>query len=117
MPLSPAWKRKLIPIAWQSAALLLVGYFVYTLTQGPSGLASLRGLEADVAKAKQELGIVQAKRIALERDVKALHPETLDLDMLNERARAALSWSLEEDLIIRQEDVGRLIPERVERSY
>lgn len=108
MPLSPAWKRKLISIAWQSFALLLVGYFVYTLTQGPSGLATLRALEGDVATAARELALVQTKRQALERDVKALHPETLDRDMLEERARAGLSWSLDEDLIIRPEDLRRL---------
>jgi cell division protein FtsB len=108
MPLSPAWKRKLISITWQSLALLLVGYFVYTLTQGPSGLAALRGLESEVALAKGELALVQTKRAALERDVKALHPETLDRDMLDERARSRLSWSLEEDLVVRPEDLRRL---------
>jgi cell division protein FtsB len=105
MPLSPAWKRRLVSITWQSFALLLVAYFVYTLTQGPSGLAALRALEVDVAEAKEALARVSAQRTALERDVRALHPETLDPDMLDERARTGLSWSLEEDLVLRSEDL------------
>jgi cell division protein FtsB len=108
MPLSPAWKRRLVSILWQSVALLLVGYFVYTLTQGPRGLSALRMLEGEVAAARAEFARIEAKRIALERDVRALHPDTLDRDMVEERARAGLAWSFEDDLILRAEDLRRL---------
>lgn len=71
---------------------LAIGYFAYHALHGDRGLFALWRLEQKVAEAEQRHAALDARRQRLERRVKLLHPDSLDPDMLEERARAMLNF-------------------------
>jgi cell division protein FtsB len=71
-------------------ACLAVAYFGYHAVQGGRGLMAYARSSQDVVRAEQVLKLTEAERERLERRVRLLHPEHLDPDMLDERAREAL---------------------------
>jgi len=77
--------------------LSIAGYFGYHAVKSMHKLALL---ESDVAKTKAKLVTVKARRQALERRVSLLRPGSLDPDMLDERARAAVNAARAEDIVI-----------------
>jgi cell division protein FtsB len=82
-----------------AACLLCRRLFGYHLQNGDHGLEA----RADLDRRKEVLagefaGLTEVKQ-RLERDVALLRPESLDPDMLDERARAILNLSHSEDLI------------------
>jgi cell division protein FtsB len=76
------------------------GYFGYHLQNGDHGLEARADLERrkDVL-AGERAGLREVKQ-RLERDVALLRPESLDPDMLDERARAILNLAHSDDLIM-----------------
>ncbi|MGB2930980.1 MAG: septum formation initiator family protein [Methyloceanibacter sp.] len=76
------------------------GYFVYHLQTGDHGLESRAVLEKRKAVLGGELAGLAEVRQRLERDVALLRPESLDPDMLDERARAILNLAHPDDLIL-----------------
>ena len=69
----------------------MVGYFAYHAVQGERGLLAWFKLTAEIAEAQSRLAQVTAEHDALERRVDLLRPESLDPDMLEERARIVLN--------------------------
>ncbi len=80
--------RYLIAPLLGSLALVYLGY---TGVQGDGGLLAWIQRGQDVVEAKQHLEAEQARRDALAHRVALLRPESLDLDLLDERARAVLN--------------------------
>jgi cell division protein FtsB len=78
----------------------LGGYFVYNLQIGDHGLTSRADLEKRKAVLAGELAGLKEVRERLERDVALLRPESLDPDMLDERARAILNLAHSDDLVM-----------------
>ena len=70
---------------------LALVYLIYSGVQGDRGLLAwiLRG--QDVVVAEQKLTVESVHRDALAHRVALLRPESLDLDLLDERARAVLN--------------------------
>ncbi len=83
---------------------LLVAYFSYHLVQGDFGLIAHLQLKATVAEAQIVRDEVAAERSAWEHRVALLRPDNLDPDLLEERARAMLSYAFEDDLVVFYED-------------
>ncbi len=81
-------------------ALGVGGYFVYSLQSGDHGLEARATLEKRKAVLAGELAGLQDVRKRLERDVALLRPESLDPDMLDERARAILNLAHPDDLVM-----------------
>lgn len=81
-------------------AICVTAYFGYHLVQGDYGLVSWLRLTHEIEQTKAELGQVSGEREALERRVNLLRPESLDRDMIDERARTVLGFSHENDAII-----------------
>jgi cell division protein FtsB len=81
-------------------ALGVGGYFVYHLQTGDHGLEARAALEKRKAVLAGELAGLQDVRKRLERDVALLRPESLDPDMLDERARAILNLAHPDDLVM-----------------
>ena len=81
-------------------ALGAAGYFAYHLQIGDHGLTARADLEGRKAVLEGELAGLQDVRGRLERDVALLRPESLDPDMLDERARAILNLAHSDDLIL-----------------
>jgi cell division protein FtsB len=76
------------------------GYFVYHLQSGDHGLEARAALEKRKAVLGGELAGLEDVRKRLERDVALLRPESLDPDMLDERARAILNLAHPDDLVM-----------------
>ena len=76
------------------------GYFAYHLQIGDHGLAARAELEGLKDVLAGELAGLKEVRQRLERDVALLRPESLDPDMLDERARAILNLANQDDLVM-----------------
>jgi len=76
------------------------GYFAYHLEIGDHGLKARADLERRKEVLAGELAGLKEVRERLERDVSLLRPESLDPDMLDERARAILNLANKDDLVM-----------------
>ncbi len=81
-------------------AFLCVAYFIYHSIQGERGILSMIRLKQKLELAKAELNLLASQREALERRVYLLRPDSLDLDLLEERARAVLNFAHNDEVII-----------------
>ena len=79
---------------------LVFSYFAYHAVEGDRGLRSWLKLRQEIADAKSSEAELAAERERLERRVALLRPESLDRDMLEERARAVLNLARPEDRVI-----------------
>jgi len=79
---------------------LVVGYFAYHSLKGDHGLSAYLLLTAEVIKAESVLAERVGERTLIERRTKLLGPENLDLDTLDERARADLNLLEEDERVI-----------------
>src|SRR4030095_11576480 len=69
------------------------GYFGYHLVNGDRGLLAMAQVQREVLIAKQNLAEAEATRKIWERRVAALRNQSIDPDMLDERARVLLNFS------------------------
>jgi cell division protein FtsB len=76
------------------------GYFGYHLVNGDRGLLAMVNLQREVLVAEQNLTEAETTRKIWERRVAALRNQSLDPDMLDERARVLLNFSRKDDIII-----------------
>src|SRR5690242_4798559 len=77
-----------------------IAYFGYHAVQGDRGLVAWWNLRYALERTEVELGDVNAKREVLEHRVSLLRPESLDPDMLEERARIMLGYVHPGDRIV-----------------
>ena len=77
-----------------------VGYFAYHGVHGARGLIAWWDIKQRVTAAKGALAQSQAEREKLEKRVRLLNPGSLDLDMLEERARVMLNYGHADELVI-----------------
>lgn len=90
--------------------LALASYFAWNATQGERGLNAFALRQQDLALAKTQLAQAEAETATWERRVTALRASRLDLDALDERARAMLNLSDPEDIVIPYGQGRRLFP-------
>ena len=93
-------RRTARQIAVPLVGALAIAYFVYHAVQGDRGLAAWWNLRYEIEKTNFERGEVSATKRALEQRVSLLRPESLDRDMLEERARLMLGAIAGDELII-----------------
>lgn len=84
-------------------AFLCVAYFIYHSIQGERGLLSMLRTKQKLDIVRQEFNLLQSQKEVLERRVYLLRPDSLDLDMLEERARAVLNFARPDEVIIFEE--------------
>lgn len=82
------------------AGAAAVAYFGFHMVQGDRGLIAWWHLNQEIAKAEATLQQVSAERIELEHRVSLLRPDSLDPDMLEERARLMLNVGRADERII-----------------
>ncbi len=85
-----------------SAALL--AYFVLHALSGAYGLIAKEQLKSEAEELDRQLTAVRNKRLALERRVVLLRPESLDPDMIDERARDSLNLAQPGEVVILRSD-------------
>ena len=77
-----------------------MAYFGYHAVQGDRGLIAWWNLRFELERVDAELTAVSADKQRREHRVKLLRPESLDRDMLEERARIMLGAVHPDDLIV-----------------
>jgi cell division protein FtsB len=78
----------------------VIGYFAFHAVEGDRGLRSYFALSLQTELARAERDAVREERETIEQRVNLLKSESLDLDMLDERARTVLNKVHEDDLVI-----------------
>jgi cell division protein FtsB len=81
-------------------AALLIGYFGVNAYTGNHGLRARQDLDQQIATFTSELDQAKAERGQWERRVALLRSDSLDPDMLDERARALLDYVDSRDLVL-----------------
>jgi len=81
-------------------AVALISYFSYHLINGDRGLLAYRDLTQALAQAERIKSATGTERAILERRVSLLRPESLDLDMLEERSRVILDLAAPGDIVL-----------------
>jgi cell division protein FtsB len=79
-------------LALYTIAALLIGYFGVNAFTGNHGLRAKQDLDQQIAQLSTELAALRAERANWERRVSLLQPQSIDADMLDERARALLNY-------------------------
>lgn len=79
----------------------VIAIFAHSGLQGDHGLAAYRAAEAEERRLQTELADLRAERQALANKVLRLSDRYLDLDLLDERARAVLGLVREGELVVR----------------
>ncbi len=85
-----------VPVLWVAG----VGYFAYHAVQGDRGLIAWVQLKQRVAETRAVAAETAGRRMVLERRVRMLNPESLDADLLDERARVMLNLGYPDEIII-----------------
>ena len=81
---------------------LVIAYFGMNAFSGSRGLRAKQDLAQQMTDLSAELTQLQAERKHWERRVNLLRPESLDPDMLDERARAMLDYVHPRDLVLNE---------------
>jgi len=82
------------------AAALFIGYFGVNAFTGNHGLRAKQDLDLQIAQLTVERDALKADRATWERRVALLKSDSLDPDMLDERARALLNYVDPRDLML-----------------
>ncbi len=94
------WGQIVAPVIY-ILLIAVLAVFGHSALQGEHGLGALRQAEALEAELTAELAGVGEERRALANLVGRLDERNLDLDLLDERARAMLGYVRREELMIR----------------
>ena len=81
-------------------AALTFAYFAYHAVEGDRGLLSWIKLRQEIEAAEVTRVELAAAQATLQRRVTLLRPESLDRDMLEERARAVLNFARPDERVI-----------------
>ena len=100
----PSWSRRLILPA---VTAIFIGYFGYPSIQGEYGMVGRARFEAKARELDAELVRLQAEKSDLEKHVKLLRADSLDQDMVDERARIQLSVVNPNEVVIMDYDYTR----------
>jgi cell division protein FtsB len=80
-------------LALYTIAALLISYFGINAYTGNHGLRAQQDLDQQITQLSNELAVLKAERANWERRVSLLQSESIDPDMLDERARALLDYA------------------------
>jgi cell division protein FtsB len=79
-------------------AAFLIGYFGVNAYTGKHGLKARQDLDQQFARLSAELASLKTERAIWERRIALLKSDSLDPDMLDERARALLDYARPDEL-------------------
>ena len=91
------WISFLAPIL---PAALAIGYFVHAAVWGGDGYIALKQREFEIALLEKSLSEIRTRREELEDRTERLSSHSIDLDLLDERARAELGYARADELIL-----------------
>ena len=80
--------------------ILMVTYFGMSFVQGDRGLLAWIRLSDEITLVQSDLADLMVRRTRIEHRIQLLRPNGLDLDMLDERARALLGFAHKDEIVI-----------------
>jgi len=89
-------KAFLLPAA--IGALIL--YFSYHALAGEQGLAAWNGLQTEEEELEARLAVLETEKAALEKSLRRLRDDSLDLDYVEEIARTRLSYVRPDEVLV-----------------
>ena len=102
MSLTREITRRLPGISAQLVFACLTAYFAYHAVEGDRGLNAWWALKQKIALSDAALATLHGQRAELEERVAHLRPDSLDPDMLEERARVLLNFGRPDEIVILQ---------------
>lgn len=87
----------------------VLSYFVYHIVHGERGLYALLRMEGEVKASEMQLSRLQKERAELEHRTDLMRPESLDPDLLDEKARELLDYSKPNEVVV-------LLPKKDEKK-
>ncbi len=93
-------KRRAKALIAPAVFVALTGYFGWNATRGNRGLEAYALRQGQLRAADADLAKVQVEQRGWERRVAALRTKRLDLDALDERARAMLNLAEPTDIVV-----------------
>ena len=81
-------------------SLVLIGYLLWHAINGQRSYSEARDIASRIARLTAERDGLRIERMALDRRVALLRPESIDPDMLEELARTKLGFVHPRDIII-----------------
>lgn len=93
------FKAVVTGIALYTMAAMLIGYFGMNAYTGKYGLHAQQELDQEIVALTNELARLKQERRAAEQRISLLRSESLDPDMLDERARTQLDYAHPNDLV------------------
>lgn len=100
-------KRRTRQVVGPAIGCLLLGYFVFHSVEGDRGIHAWLALDSKIEIAESKLAVLKGEREALEEKVAMLHPESIDRDLLTERARQVLNYLDQNDFVISGMSINR----------
>ena len=89
--------RQIVP---QVLLACTLGYFAYHTVQGEHGVLAWLHLEKELRIAEANATVLAGERAQLEHRVGLLRPDSLDPDLLEERARLILNYGREGEILV-----------------
>ena len=89
--------RHILPPVLLAATL---GYFGYHIVQGERGVVAWLQLEKDLRVARANAAVLGQEKTQLEHRVSLLRPNSLDPDLLEERARVVLNYARDGEMLV-----------------
>lgn len=94
-------RKRGVAVSLQAFAACMVVYFGYHAVHGERGFLAYVQLNKELEQAKLQATDLSDRRGAMEMKVAGLRPESLDLDLLDERARLLLNYGQASDGVVR----------------
>jgi cell division protein FtsB len=89
--------RHILP---QVLLVATLGYFGYHIVQGEHGVLAWLQLEKELRIAKANAAVLNDEKSQLEHRVSLLRPDSLDPDLLEERARVLLNYAHGDEMLV-----------------
>ena len=80
--------------------LIVAAYFVYHSIQGARGYRRLYQVRQEIVLSQEKANEIRSRKLLLEKKVKSLSPESLDMDQLEESALRILNMGPSSDQIV-----------------
>lgn len=93
-------RRRARHIVGPVVGISFFAYFAYHVVQGDRGLIAWAKMSQQVETAQMEYDRAVAQRVAFGNRVRLLQPQSLDIDLLEERARVTLGLVHRDDIVI-----------------
>lgn len=98
---NPAQRAPFAGTVYLGLCLAMSAYFGFAAIQGESGVLAQRQVAAEVARLTEERDALNQELDALRNLTLRLSDDFLDMDLLDERARAILGYVRADEIILR----------------